>query len=78
MGEIVRRVMARYGTLQQSVYRYDRSSGHGGGRVVPSRPQKTSDFGTVMSDLAVTVSDLGKASRKVIDSHAVRQSKEDR
>ena len=57
MGEVIRRVMAQYQAIREGDF------------LVRKRQERT-DYEAVMGDFAITISDLGVATKRVMDRHA--------
>ena len=60
MGEVIRRVVAQYRAIRKGDY------------LVRERPKRT-DYEAVVGDFATTVSDLGVATRRVMERHAASE-----
>ena len=61
MGEVIRQVVAQYRIIRE-------------GDVLVRKQQKRTDHEAVMGDFATTVSDLGVATRKVMERHAASEA----
>ena len=61
MGEVIRRVVAQYQIIRE-------------GDVLVRKRQKRTDYEAVIGDFATTVSDLGVATRKVMERHAASEA----